>query len=100
MNDLLAMKKLNSKAHDSNEVAKLRAFCDHVSYVPICISALCYYVPTCPHFSLAYVPIYIFRAYLRSFFTCLRAYNHSQNIVRLTSVPRIPVFLWTTCITN
>ena len=40
MNDLLAIKKLNSKAHDSNEVAKLRAFRDYVSYVPTCISDL------------------------------------------------------------
>ena len=48
---------------------------------------------------LAYVPIYIFRApvpsclklfpaYVRSFVTCLRAYNHSQNILRLTFVHR------------
>ena len=40
MNDLLAIKKLNSKVHDSNEVAKLRAFRDYVSYVPTCISDL------------------------------------------------------------
>ena len=52
-----------------------------------------YYVPTCPHFSRAYMLtcLYIFfvptclRAYVRSFFTYLRAYNHSQYILRLTS---------------
>ena len=32
-----------------------------------------------------------------SFFTCLRAYNHSQNILRLTSIPCIAVFLWIIC---
>ena len=42
-------------------------------------------MPTCPYFSHAYVP---------SFFTCLRAYNHSQNILRLTSIPCIAIFLW------
>ena len=47
------------------------------------------FVPTCPHFLRAYVPIYFFRtsllsflklfcAYVRSFFTYLCAYNHSE----------------------
>ena len=31
------------------------------------------------------------------FFTCLRAYNHPQNILRLTSIPYIAVFLWIIC---
>ena len=50
-------------------------------------------------YQLAYVPIYIFRAsvpsclklfpaYVRSFVMCLRAYNHSQNILRLTFIHR------------
>ena len=39
------------------------------------------YVPPCPF----------------PFFTCLRAYNHPQNILRLTSIPYIAVFLWIIC---
>ena len=31
---------------------------------------------------------------MRSFFTWLRSYNQSQYILRLTSIPRIAVFLW------
>ena len=57
------------------------------AYVPTCLK-LNYYVPTYPYFSRAYAP---------SFFTCLRAYNHSQNILRLTSIPCIAVFLWIIC---
>ena len=55
------------------------------SYVPTCLRV---HVPTCSYFSHAYVS---------SFFTCLRAYNHSQNILRLNSVPCIVVFLWIIC---
>ena len=54
--------------------------------VPMCMRALIFH-----DLIYAYVPIYIFRAYeplclklfrayMRSFFACLRAYNHSQNI--------------------
>ena len=81
------------------------------AYVPTCLCALNYYVPTClralifhlPLCLRAYVPIYIFHvpsclklfcAYVRSVFLCLCAYSHSQNILRLTSIPRIAVFLW------
>ena len=67
------------------EFDKLRAFRAYVPYVPSCLKLN---VPTCPYFSRAYVP---------SFFTCLRAYNHSQNILRLTSIPCIAVFLWIIC---
>ena len=56
--------------------------------MPTCLRALNYYVPTCPYFSRAYVP---------SYFTCLRAYNHSENTFRLTSIPCISVFLWIIC---
>ena len=49
-------------------------------YVPPCLRALIFHVTTCLH-----VP------------TCLRAYNYSQNILRLTSVPCIAVFLWIIC---
>ena len=66
--------------------------------VPTCLRALIFHVPTCLH---AY--IYIFHAYLalclklfrtqmRSFLTCIRAYHHSQNILRLTSIPCNAVF--------
>ena len=79
-----------------NEFAELRAFRAHVPYAPTCLKLLRAYVPTCPHFSRAYVPscLKLFCAYMRPFFTCLRAYNHSQNILRLTSIPRIVAFLW------
>ena len=56
--------------------------------MPTCLKLLRANVPTCPYFSRVYVP---------SFFTCLRAYNHSQSILRLTSVPCIAVFLWIIC---
>ena len=59
------------------EFAKLRALRAHVPYMSTCLKVL--------------------RAYLLSCFTCLGAYNHSQNtlrhILRLTSIPRIAVFL-------
>ena len=72
-------------------------------YVPTCLRAFILHVPTCLHFSRrAYVLkcLYIFfmptclRTYARSFFTCLCAYNHAQNILRLTSISWIAVFLW------
>ena len=85
----------------------LCAYVPYVPYMPTCLLALNYYVPVPSFFTClcAYMPIYIFRAYVssclklfcacvHSFFTCLRAYNHSQNILRLTSIPRIAVFLW------
>ena len=80
----------------------LRASRAYAPYVPTCLRALILHVPTCLHFSRAYVLkcLYIFfmptclRAYARSFFTCLCAYNHSQNILRLTSISYIAVFLW------
>ena len=56
--------------------------------MPTCLKLLRANVPTCPYFS---------RVYVLSFFTCLRAYNHSQSILRLTSVPCIAVFLWIIC---
>ena len=81
------------------------------AYVPARLRTLNYDVPMCMRALIfhdliyAYVPIYIFRAYeplclklfrayMRSFFACLRAYNHSQNILWPTSIPRIVVFLW------
>ena len=71
-------------------------------YVSMCLRALIFQVPTCLR---AYVPIYIFRAYMssclklfrayvRSFFMCLRVDKHSQNILRVAAIPRIAVFLW------
>ena len=88
-------------------------------YVPTCLRALNYYVPTCLRayaptwlkLLRAYVPtrqrtfIYIFhayvpsclklfRVYVHSFSTCLNASNHSQNILSITSIPCIAVFLW------
>ena len=117
---------------DMQEFAKLRAFCAYVPYVPMhltcyvpsCLKWLRAYVPTCLRTSnyyyvptclkllraliftclRAYVPIYIFqayvpschklfRSYVRSFFTCLRE-NISQNILRLTSILCISVSLW------
>ena len=38
--------------------------------------------------------IFLFPAYVRSFFTCLGPYNHSQNILWLISIPCIAVSLW------
>ena len=67
---------------------------NHVPFVPrinTCLRALNYYMPTCPYFSGAYV---------LSFLTFWRAYNHSQNILRLTSIPCIAVFLWIICISS
>ena len=80
----------------------LRAFVPQITTT--CLHALHYYVPTCLKLLRAliftclraYVPIYIFqayvplchklfRSYVRSFFTCLRG-NISQNILRLTSI--------------
>ena len=37
---------------------------------------------------------FLSRAYVRSIFTCLRGLNHSQNILQLSSIPHIVVFLW------
>ena len=84
-------------------------------YVPTCLRALNQYLPTYPYFLRAYVPLFftclrayvpiyifqvcvpschsLFRSYVRSFFTCLRE-NISQNILRLTSILCIAVFLW------
>ena len=95
------------------EFANLHAFHAHVRYVSTCLRALraylstCLkllrgYVPTCARFSRAYVLtcLYIIFvptclcAYVRSFFPWFRAYNHSQNILKLTSIPCIAVFLW------
>ena len=108
----------------SQDFAKLRALRAYAPYVPTCLRASNYYVPTClcalnyyvltclrayvPSFFTclraymriyifhAYVPLYLklFRTYVPSFFKCLRAYNHSQNILRFTSIPCIAVFLW------
>ena len=80
------------------------------------LCAFIFHVLTCLHFSRAYVLtclyiffykyifiiyilhiclyIFLFPAYVRSFFTCSRAYNHSQNILWLTSIPCIAVSLW------
>ena len=87
-----------------SEFDKLRAFCDHVPYVPTyltCICALRIYVPTCllplncyvptclrvlNYYVLiclcVYVPIYIFRAYVPFCLKILSAYNYSgpQNL--------------------
>ena len=76
----------------------LRAF---VSQVTTCLRVLNYYLPMCPHFSRAFMCLHdniyslclkLFRAYVRSFFTCLRACNQSQSILRLTSIPRMLFF--------
>ena len=86
----------------------------YVPYVPMRLTCLRVFVPqitTCLRAFLpqivtslrAYVPIYIFHANtssfhklfctcVRSFFTCLRAYNHAQNILSFTSIPCIAVF--------
>ena len=56
--------------------------------MPTCLKLIHTYVPTC---------LKLLRAYVSSFFTCLRGYNHSQNILRLTSIPCIAVFLWIIC---
>ena len=53
------------------------------AYVPTCLKLLRAYVPTFPLFSRAYVP---------SFFTC-----HKENILKVTSIPCIAVFLWIIC---
>ena len=66
----------------------LTCLCTLRAYVSSCLKLLRAYVPACPYFSRADVP---------SFFTCLRAYSHSQNILRLTSIPCIAVFLWIIC---
>ena len=85
-------------------------------YMTTCLKLLCAYAPMCPYFSRASVLtclyiffykyifiiyilhiclyIFLFPAYVRSFFTCSRAYNHSQNILWLTSIPCIAVSLW------
>ena len=84
--------------------------------VPTRLCAFIFHVLTCLHFSRAYVLtclyiffykyifiiyilhiclyIFLFPAYVRSFFTCSRAHNHSQNILWLTSIPCIAVSLW------
>ena len=61
------------------------------------------YVPT---YLRAYLRLYIFfhanvpsclklfHVYVHSFSTCLHAYNHSQNILSIISIPCIAVFLW------
>ena len=81
----------------------------YVSYVPTCLCTLNYDVSTCPHFLPGYVPtslcaykyifcafqslwLKLFRAYVHSFFTCLNAYNHSQNILKFTSILGIGIF--------
>ena len=51
-------------------------------YIYFFFSCLCAFVPQI---------ISCLRALI---FTCLCGYNHSQNILRLTSVPCIAVFLW------
>ena len=65
------------------------------AYVPLFFTCLRAYVRLYILFH-AYVPscLKLFRAYVRPFLTCLRACNHSQNILRLTSIPCIAVFLW------
>ena len=73
------------------------------AYVPTCLKLLCAYVSTYLRanvrlyiFFHAYVPscLKLFRVYVHSFSTCLHAYNHSQNILSITSIPCIAVFLW------
>ena len=82
------------------DFVKLRAFRAHVPtclrasnyYVPMCLKLIRVFVPTYPNFSRAYMSTglraYIFRTYVfsclklfsacvRSYFKCLRAYNHS-----------------------
>ena len=62
------------RAHLPTRLKSLRA------RVPTCPRALNHYAPTC------------LRAHVPPSITCLRAYNHSQNILRLTSISRIAVF--------
>ena len=77
----------------------LTYLCALRAYVPLCHELICAYVPTCFKLLRAYVPTcpYFSRAYVPSYFTCLRAYNHSENTFRLTSIPCISVFLWIIC---
>ena len=99
----------------------LRAFVPQITtclraYIPTCLKLLRAYVPQTTTFLRAYVlsfftclraymRIYIFyayvplclklfRTYVCSFFTCLSTYNHSQNIMRFTSILCIAVFFW------
>ena len=55
----------------------------YMSFVPTCLN-----VATCLRALIfhvrAYVALYIFRAYVRSFFTSLRAYNHLEPTSELT----------------
>ena len=66
-------------------------------YLYICISI---YIYISIYITYIYIYIYIYfihiclRAYVPSFFTCLRVYNQSQNILKLTSIPCIVAFLW------
>ena len=75
----------------------------YVPYVPMRLTCLLVFVPQITTCLRAYVPIYIFHANtssclklfctcVHSFFTCLRAYNHAQNILSFTSIPCIAVF--------
>ena len=74
-----------------------------LAYVPTWLRALIFHVPTCLRAYVrlcilfhAYLPscLKLFRAYLHLFLTYLRACNHSQNILKLFSIPCIAVFLW------
>ena len=78
-----------SRAYVSSCLKLLRAF------VPSCLKLLRPYVPTCLY--IFFMPTRLralnyFCTCVRSFFTCLRAYNHAQNILSFTSIPCIAVF--------
>ena len=78
-----------SRAYVSSCLKLLRAF------VPSCLKLLRPYVPTCLY--IFFMPTRLralnyFCTCVHSFFTCLRAYNHAQNILSFTSIPCIAVF--------